>query len=137
MSARSLLDRLAGRAVERAFGEAMLVLPMKVTRNAAATADPDRAAATIQVVISIAPEDRALFADRKGGANTLGPTKVTLAGTWATVTAAEIGRLGYLPIQGDVMVLTDRPGQARYRVSQVDLDDLGAVTLQLTKEAAP
>ena len=110
---------------------------MKVTRNAAATPDPDRTAATIQAVISIAPEDRALFADRKGGANTLGPTRVLLAGTWATVTAAEIGRLGYLPIQGDIMVLTDRPGQARYRVSQVDLDDLGAITLQLTKEAEP
>ena len=137
MTIRVLLDRLAGRAVERAFGEAVLVLPMKVTRNATATADPDRASATIRAVISIAPEDRALFADRKGGANTLGPTKVTLAGTWATVTAAEIDRLSYLPIQGDVMVPTDRPGQARYRVSQVDLDDLGAVTLQLTKEAAP
>ena len=135
--AQLLLDRLAGRAVERAFGESVLIQPMTGGKNAAPSPDPDRGTATIRAVISIAPEDRTLFADRKGGANTLGSTRVLLAGTSATLTAAEIGRLGYLPIQGDIMVLTDRPGQARYRVSQVDLDDLGAITLQLTKEAAP
>ena len=136
MWARSLLDRLAGRAVERAFGETVLVLPMKVTRNATATADPDRASATIRAVISIAPEDRALFADRKAGANTLGPTRVTLAGLWATITATAVADLGYWPVQGDLLGLIDRPGSPRYRITQVDLDDLGAVTLHLAREAA-
>lgn len=132
-----LLDRLAGGAVERAFGETVLVLPMKAERNAAPSVDPDRASATIRAVISIAPEERGLFADRKGGANTLGPTRVQSAGTWATVSAAELARLGYRPGQGDVIVLMDRPEPHRYRVIQADLDDLGAATLHLTKEAAP
>ncbi len=132
-----LLDRLAGRAVQRTFGESVLVLPMKGGRNAAPSPDPDRGTATIRAVISIAPEDRPLFADRKAGANTLGPTRVTLAGVWATVTATAVADLGYWPVQGDLLGLIDRPGSPRYRITQVDLDDLGAVTLHLAREAAP
>ena len=132
-----LLDRLAGRAVEQAFGESVLVLPMKGGKNAAPSADPDRITATIRAVISIAPEDRSLFAERKAGANTLGSTRVTLAGVWATVTAASVAELGYRPVQGDLLGLIDRPGSPRYRITQVDLDDLGAVTLHLAREAAP
>jgi len=132
-----LLDRLAGRAVEQAFGESVLVLPMKGGKNAAPSADPDRITATIRAVISIAPEDRSLFAERKAGANTLGSTRVTLAGVWATVTAASVAELGNPPIQGDLLGLIDRPGSPRYRITQVDIDDLGAVTLHLAREAAP
>jgi len=131
-----LLDRLAGRAVERAFGESVLVQPMKGGKNAAPSPDPDHSMTTIRAVISIAPEDRPLFADRKAGANTLGQTRVMLAGVWATVTAAFVAELGYQPVQGDLLVLVDRPGSPRYRITQVDLDDLGAVTLHLTREAA-
>ncbi len=136
MPVLALLDRLAGRAVERAFGETLLVLPMAATRNAAPQADPERTPLAIRAVFSIAPEDRALFADRKGGANTVGPTRVQLSGTWATVTAAELARLGYPPVQGDIVVLIDRTGAPRYRVSTADLDDLGAATLHLTREAS-
>lgn len=136
MSAKALLDQLAGRAVERAFGETVLVLPMKAGRNAAPTPDPDRPTVAMRAVISIAPEEQLLFADRKGGANTVGPTRVQLAGAWATLTAAEIARVGTAPIQGDVIVLTDRPGTPRYRVSQTGFDDLGAATLQLTREVS-
>ena len=135
--AQLLLDRLAGRAVERAFGESVLIQPMTSGKNAAPSPDPDRGTATIRAVISIAPEDRPLFADRKAGANTLGPTRVTLAGVWATVTAASVAELGYQPVQGDLLGLIDRSGSPHYRITQVDLDDLGAVTLHLAREAAP
>ena len=132
-----LLDRLAGRAVERAFGESVLIQPMKGGKNAAPSADPDRGTATIRAVISIAPEDRGLFAERKAGANTLGSTRVLLAGVWATVTATAVADLGYWPVQGDLLGLIDRPASPRYRITQVDIDDLGAVTLHLAREAAP
>lgn len=137
MGAVRFLDCLAGRAVERAFGETLLVLPMAAARNAAPQADPERNPLAIRAVFSIAPEDRALFADRKGGANTVGPTRVQLSGTWATVTAAELARLGYPPVQGDIVVLVDRSGAPRFRITAADLDDLGAATLHLTREAAP
>jgi hypothetical protein len=136
MSARGLLDRLAGRAVERAFGEVVLVVPRRMGPNSAGTADPERAIASLKGVFSIAPGEKNLFSDRKGGVNAIGQTHLVLPGTWLTVTADELIRAGYLPTQGDLVRCIARAGSPQYRISSIERDDLGAVLFHLSAEAA-
>lgn len=137
MSALDLLDRLAGGAVDRAFGEVVTVIPRSGGRIAAASDDPSRPQKTVTAVFADAPSEMALFQNRMNGLKEVGTTGVLIPGAVLSLSAAQAKTLGYELRKGDLVKLSARAGTPRYAVSSPpQADDLGAVVLMLAREEA-
>jgi hypothetical protein len=63
-----------------------------------------------------------------------GTTKLSTAAAEFWIAKPQIDQLPWLPITGDVVVLTARSGQPSYAISRVTTSNLGDLTLILVQE---
>ena len=128
MSALDLLDKLAGGAVERAFGEVVTIFPQVGARHAGyGGADPVRPATTIKAAFASGTEATLLFGNRRQGHSAAGNTEVVTTNSVLSVTAATYATLGYEVVKDDFVTVRGTV----YRVVVARLDDVGAVLIEL------
>lgn len=133
MSALGLFDRLAGAAIERAFGEAVVITPQVNARHGGYRgADPSRPAKTINAVLAEGADEMRLWKSRHTGDSALGISVMEIAPAWLTVTAAAYASLGYEVAKGDLIAPVGR--SVSYEVATVLPDDTGAILLELVKK---
>jgi len=125
------LDAAVQAAMDQAFGEAIRVEPM-AAGNYASVPDPARPAKAARAIISRAPQPAATnypATNRKSADRAAGPTE-------AWIGAADLAALGYPIRKGDLIVLTDDPGEPRYAVTAVYLTDQRDARLPLVSLTA-
>lgn len=128
MSALDLLDKLAGGAVERAFGEVVTISPQIRARHAGfGGADPDRPEKQIKAAFASGTEPAGLFENRRQGHSAVGNTDIVTASSLLTISAATYASLGYEVVKDDFVTVRGRI----FRVIVNRPDDLGAVLLEL------
>lgn len=131
MSALGLLDKLAGGAVERAFGETVTISPQVHARHAGSVApDPARPAKDIKAVFASGAEAVRLFDGRREGRAAIGSTDFVTANSVLSVTGASYAGLGYEVVKDDLATVRGKP----YRVVVVRPDDVGSVLIELVSK---
>lgn len=133
MPTLSELDDQMGEAIDAQFGEAVLLTP-RAGRVSGSTPEAGHPAVSIVATYTAAPDNPRAFQDRREGISAKGGTMVSTLTPVLSVSRAEAARVSRPIRQGDLVTLTSRPGTPRYAVNHVDRDDLGALTLDLTKE---
>jgi len=133
MSLFNGLDAYASDAVKGVFAEAALLRPRVSTQYAERSADPGRAATTTYGIFSACSAQEDLRGQARGGQMS-GTTKLSAAAAEFWIAKPQIDQLPWLPITGDVVVLTARSGQPSYAISRVTTSDLGDLTLILVQE---
>ena len=127
------LDAALSDAASAIFAEPVLLRPRISTQYAERSADPDRAATVTYGIFSAGPAQEDLRGQARGGQMS-GTTKLSTAAAEFWIAKPQIDQLPWLPITGDVVVLTARSGQPSYAISRVATSDLGDLTLTLVQE---
>ena len=133
MSLFNDLDAYAGDAVKVVFAEPALLRPRVSKQYAERTADPDRPETITYGIFSAGPAQDELRGQARGGQMS-GTTKLSTAAAEFWIAKPQIDQLPWLPITGDVVVLTARSGQPSYAISRVTTSNLGDLTLILVQE---
>lgn len=128
------LDSLAGRAVNSIWGEACHFSPMVRGEFTSAQPDPARTAVTVLGIFTLDPKENGtdLRGERLRG-EFAGISRIDLPGSRLKVTAEEAAKIGFRPVQGDQVTLTDRPGAPTYQVADVLDHDGGDLLIFLTR----
>jgi hypothetical protein len=127
------LDENLSAALSGAFAEPALLRPRVSTQYAERSADPDRLEAMTYGIFSAGPTQEDLRGQARGGQMS-GTTRLSTAAAEFWIAKPQIDQLPWLPITGDVVVLTARSGQQIYAISRVAPSDLGDLTLMLVRE---
>ena len=127
------LDETLSAALSSALAEPALLRPRISTQYAERSADPDRPEAMTYGIFSAGPAQEDLRGQARGGQMS-GTTKLSTAATEFWIAKPQIDQLPWLPITGDVVVLTARSGQPSYAISRIATSDLGDLTLILVQE---
>lgn len=133
MSLFNDLDAYASDAVKVVFAEPALLRPRVSKQYAERTADPDRPEKMTYGIFSVGPAQEDLRGQARGGQMS-GTTKLSTAAAEFWIAKPQIDQLPWLPITGDVVVLTARSGQPSYAISRVTTSNLGDLTLILVQE---
>ena len=133
MSLFNDLDAHTSAAVKAVFAEPALLRPRVSTQYAERSADPDRLEAMTYGIFSVGPAQEDLRGQARGGQMS-GTTKLSTAAAEFWIANPQIDQLPWLPITGDVVVLTARIGQPIYAISRVTTSNLGDLTLILVQE---
>ncbi|MDF1854239.1 hypothetical protein [Pseudooceanicola sp.] len=127
------LDAALSDAASSVFAEPALLRPRVSTQYAERSADSDRAATVTYGIFSAGPAKDDLGGQARGGQMS-GTTKLSTAATEFWIAKPQIDQLPWLPITGDVVILTARNSQPIYAISRVATSDLGDLTLMLVRE---
>ena len=127
------LDAALSDAASSVFAEPALLRPRVSTQYADRNADPDRPETITYGIFSVGPAQEDLRGQARGGQMS-GTTKLSTAAAEFWIAKPQIDQLPWLPITGDVVVLTARSGQPSYAISRVTTSDLGDLTLILVQE---
>lgn len=133
MSLFNDLDAYASDAVKVVFAEPALLRPRVSKQYAERSADPDRPETITYGIFSAGPAQDELRGQARGGQMS-GTTKLSTAAAEFWIAKPQIDQLPWLPITGDVVVLTARSGQPSYAISRVTTSNLGDLTLILVQE---
>ena len=133
MSLFNDFDAHTSAAVKAVFAEPVLLRPCMSTHYADRSADPDRPEAITYGIFSAGPAQEDLHGQARGGQMS-GTTKLSTAAAEFWIAKPQIDQLPWLPITGDVVVLTARSGQPIYAISRVTTSNLGDLTLILVQE---
>ena len=124
------LDRLVGRAANRAFGETVEIVPMVQSQHKGPAPDVDRPARSLRVRFALASEEEP-FQGARRGTEMSGMGRMAQDAASIAVEQADLAGLGYDLAPGDRM---RRAGGGLYTLSVPHRADTGAVIWSLTLE---
>lgn len=134
MPAFDRLNRVAGKAVDRLYGEAVAITGRIVSQYGGGMADHAREAFATRGTFSDEPIAIEL-AGQRAGDNLPGTTRLAQGEAVIQIMAAHAAAMLWVPRKGDLAQLTERAGSPTYAVSRVDVLDHGDVVLTLAREA--
>lgn len=117
-------------AVNKAFGEAIRIIPQTRGQYGGPLADTARPPADVRAVFSTAPVAETM-AGQRTGSELNGTTMFAHSSAEVWLDAETVAGLGYALRKGDAVQLLDRPGQPVYEISRPAPTDRGDVALLL------
>lgn len=131
MRFNSIAARTAFRAVQREFGETVRVEPRQEADYTDALPDPTRPARQLTAVVALTPTVEKFEGAREGSRiNTGSRISVREATIWLTPDA--YAAIGYKLVEGDRVLLTERPQEPPYKLSRApETSDRGDVVITL------
>lgn len=137
MSSLNRLSRAVSRAVTRAWGEGVYVMPQTVDQYAGSIPDPARPAKASRGVPSRYQDDGSLAGSRMGSQWQGSRTTVnSIDGLW--IAKADYAAIGYELRHGDQIRLTDENREtATFSIASMFNSDAGDTVLQFTFKAQP
>ncbi|RRY08808.1 hypothetical protein [Brucella anthropi] len=133
MPAFDRLSRVAGRAVDRLYGEEVSITGRIDSQYSGRTADPDRPAIKVRAVFADEPDADDIGGQRSG--NSLpGVTRLTNGAVSIQIMAADVAAMLWLPRKGDLVRLSSRTGSPAYSVVDPRHLDHGDLHVILVRE---
>lgn len=136
MPAFDRLSRVTGKAVDRLYGEPVIIIGRIDSQYSARAVDASRSQVETRGVFADGPDIDDIGGQRSG--NSLpGATRFSNGAVSIQIMAADAAVLAWLPRKGDLVRLTSRAGSPAYSIVDVRPLDHGDLYIILVRENTP
>lgn len=123
----------ADAVVTGVFGDEVLITARVESEKRGFMLDPSRGERAVQGVFTLRTAPDRLGGTRQG-TELQGMSTVAVAPAQVWFSAGELAAIGFVPRQGDLITLTQRPGRPSYAIAKRGPTDLDDATFPLTRE---